>query len=58
MPQGGGMPTRIMSREGMKYSSYFKDITLSVERRNSRKFIAGVVDRPDLEATAVNSSER
>lgn len=42
----------------MKCSSYFKDITLSVERRNNRKLIAGVVERPGLEATTVNMSER
>lgn len=42
----------------MKCSSYFKDIALSVERRNNRKLIAGVVERPDLEATTVNLSER
>lgn len=42
----------------MKCSSYFKDITLSVERRNNRKLIAGVVERPDLEAMTVNLRDK
>lgn len=47
VPSGHGKPERIVSRVGMECSSCFKDITVSVERRNDRK-LAGVVWRDQI----------